>query len=58
MNLETYYFTIFNHTIFIIPLLFTIIWYVFIFNALNWSDGIQGNTAGISAISFLILFFL
>lgn len=58
INLETYNFTIFGHTIFIIPLLFTIIWYVFIFNALNWSDGIQWNTAWISIISFLILFFL
>jgi UDP-N-acetylmuramyl pentapeptide phosphotransferase/UDP-N-acetylglucosamine-1-phosphate transferase len=27
--------------IFIIPIIFTIIWYVFIFNALNWTDGIQ-----------------
>lgn len=58
INLETYYFEILSHTIYIIPLLFTIIWYVFIFNALNWSDGIQGNTSGLSCISFLILFLL
>jgi len=44
--------------IFIIPLIFTIIWYVFIFNALNWTDGIQGNTSGLSLICFLVIFLL
>ncbi|NVP17985.1 undecaprenyl/decaprenyl-phosphate alpha-N-acetylglucosaminyl 1-phosphate transferase [Candidatus Gracilibacteria bacterium] len=58
IDLETYNFSILNHTIYLIPLIFTIIWYVFIFNALNWSDGIQGNTSGLSIISFLILFLL
>lgn len=58
INLETYYFQIFDLTIYIIPLIFTIIWYVFVFNALNWSDWIQWNTSGISFISFLILFLL
>ncbi|USN57935.1 MAG: hypothetical protein H6767_06320 [Candidatus Peribacteria bacterium] len=38
--------------------MFTIIWYVFIFNALNWTDGIEGNTSGLSIISFFILFLL
>jgi len=58
INLETYYFEIFNYTIYIIPLIFTILWYVFIFNALNWTDWIQGNTSGLGIISFLILFLL
>ena len=58
INLETYYFEIFNHTIYIIPLIFTILWYVFIFNALNWTDWIQGNTSGLGIISFLVLFLL
>lgn len=58
INLETYHIDIFQYTIYIIPLLFTILWYVFVFNALNWSDGIQGNTSGISVISFFILFVL
>lgn len=58
INLETYYFEILNHTIYIIPLIFTIIWYVFIFNTLNWTDGIEGNTSGLGIISFLILFIL
>ena len=57
-NLETYSFQILNYTIYTIPLFFTILWYVFIFNALNWSDGIQWNTSWLSIISFTILFLL
>ena len=57
-NLETYYFLIFDYIIYIIPLFFTILWYVFIFNALNWTDWIQWNTSGLSIISFSILFLL
>jgi len=58
IDLETYFIEVFNHTIYLIPLFFTIVWYVFIFNALNWSDWIQWNTSGLSFISFLILFLL
>lgn len=58
IDLETYNFTIFNHTIYIIPLLFTIVWYVFVFNALNWTDWINWNTSWLSIISFFILFLL
>lgn len=58
INLETYNFEIFHHTIYYIPLLFTILWYVFIFNALNWTDWIQWNTSWLSIISFFILFLL
>ncbi len=58
IDLQTYNFEILNHTIYIIPLIFTIIWYVFIFNALNWSDWIQANTSWLSIISFFILFLL
>ncbi len=58
IDLETYFLTILGLKIYIIPLIFTIIWYVFIFNALNWSDWIEWNTSGISIISFFILFLL
>lgn len=58
INLETYHIEFFSQSIFLIPLIFTIIWYVFIFNSLNWSDGIKWNTSGISIISFFILFLL
>lgn len=58
INLETYFIEIQQFKIYIIPLFFTIFWYVFIFNALNWTDWIQWNTSGISIISFFILFLL
>ena len=58
LNLETYNFIILDYTIYIIPIIFTVIWYVFIFNALNWTDGISWNTSWLSIISFLILFLL
>ncbi len=58
LDLETYYFIILNYKIYIIPLVFTIVWYVFVFNALNWTDGIEGNTSWLSIISFTILFLL
>jgi len=40
IELETLSAMILGKEIFIIPLIFTIFWYVFVFNALNWSDGI------------------
>ena len=58
IDLHIYAINIFSYEIFLIPLFFTIIWYVFIFNSLNWSDWIRGNTTGLSMISFFILFLL
>ncbi len=58
INLDKFFIEIFNYKIYIISLLFTIIWYVFIFNSLNWTDGITGNTAWLSIISFLVIFLL
>ena len=58
LNLETYHFEIFNQIVYIIPLIFTIIWYVFVFNAINWTDWIEWNTSGLWIISFFILFLL
>lgn len=57
-HLETYHIELFNHIIYLIPLFFTILWYVFVFNALNWTDWIPWNTSGLSIISFFILFLL
>ena len=58
IELETLSVILWGKEIFFIPLIFTIIWYVFVFNALNWSDGIQGNTSGLSLICFLVIFLL
>lgn len=57
-SLETHSFEVFNYTVYYIPIFFTILWYVFVFNALNWTDGIQWNTSWLSIISFFILFLL
>jgi UDP-GlcNAc:undecaprenyl-phosphate GlcNAc-1-phosphate transferase len=58
IELETLFFQIGSYTLYIIPFVFTILWYVFIFNALNWTDWLSGNASGLSAISFFILFLL
>lgn len=58
IELETLSAIISGKEIFIIPLIFTIIWYVFVFNALNWTDWIPGNTSGLSLICFLVIFLL
>lgn len=58
INLDNFFIEIFNYKIYLISLLFTIIWYVFIFNSLNWTDWIQWNTSWLSIISFLIIFLL
>jgi len=42
----------------ILPFLFTTFWYVFLFNAVNWSDGVPGNTSWLLLICFLVLFLL
>ena len=43
------------YTIYYIPLLLTVFWYVLVFNSINFSDGIPGLTGGFSLISFIIL---
>ena len=58
IELETIFFQLWNYTFYVIPFIFTVVWYIFIFNALNWTDGISGNTSGLSIISFFILFLL
>lgn len=58
LDLERLSFEIFHHKIYLVSMVFTIVWYVFVFNSLNWTDGIPWNTSGLSLISFTILFFL
>jgi len=58
IELETLFLEIGNYKLYIIPFVFTIMWYVFIFNALNWTDWLSWNASGLSAISFFILFLL
>jgi len=58
INLETYFIEILNLKIYLIPLIFTIVWYVLIFNAMNWTDGERWMTLWVSFISYLVLFIL
>lgn len=55
---STYSVSLLGKEVFFIPLFFTILWYVFIFNALNWTDGITGNTSTLSLVSFGVIFLL
>ena len=60
--LDNYFwqFSLFGYqlTLFYIPVLITIVWYVLVFNSVNFSDGIPGLTGGFSLITFIILAFL
>jgi len=58
IDLDKYFLEILNYKIYIISLIFTVIWYVFIFNSLNWTDWIEWNTSWLSIISFFIIFLL
>lgn len=42
-------------TVYWIPVIVTILWYVVVFNAVNFSDGVPGLTGGFALISFIIL---
>jgi UDP-N-acetylmuramyl pentapeptide phosphotransferase/UDP-N-acetylglucosamine-1-phosphate transferase len=56
--LDSYFIQLAELKIYIIPLFFTIVWYVLVFNSINWSDSIPGLTSGLVETSFLILLVL
>lgn len=58
INLTGYSFSFWGMEMYTIPLFFTVVWYVLVFNALNWSDGIPWLTSGLSFFSFLTIFLL
>ncbi len=35
--------------------MFTVIWYVLVFNSINWSDGVPGLTVGLTSITLLVI---
>lgn len=59
ISLDSFFWTFsigsFAMTIYWIPIVITILWYVVVFNAVNFSDGIPGLTGGFALISFIIL---
>ncbi len=58
INLNQISLYFFEYQFFLVPVIFAIVWYVMIFNALNWSDGIPWLTSGLSFVSFLVIFLL
>jgi UDP-N-acetylmuramyl pentapeptide phosphotransferase/UDP-N-acetylglucosamine-1-phosphate transferase len=42
-------------SIYYIPLIVTVFWYVLVFNSVNFSDGVPGLTGGFALISFIIM---
>lgn len=57
-DLQIFSISSFWKEIYLIPLVFTVIWYVLVFNSLNWSDWIPGLTSWLSFFSFLTIFLL
>ncbi len=55
LYLDAYSFSLWNTQIFIIPIIFTIFWYVLVFNSINWSDGVPGLTVWLTTIALIII---
>lgn len=55
LYLDQYYIILGSLQIYLIPLIFTIIWYVIVFNSVNWSDGVPGLTSGLSFVALLVM---
>lgn len=49
------YWTIAGKTIYLVPLIATIIWYVLVMNAINWSDNGRAMTSSVSLVTIIIL---
>lgn len=43
------------YSIYYIPVIVTVFWYVLVFNSVNFSDGVPGLTGGFALISFIIM---
>lgn len=52
---EALQWTIGTKTIYLIPLVATIIWYVLVMNAINWSDNGRAMTSSVSLVTLVIL---
>lgn len=53
--LDQYYIVLGSLQIYLIPLIFTVAWYVLVFNSLNWSDGVPGLTSGLSLVVLITM---
>lgn len=55
VDLSAFSTIIWDYQIYYIPLIVTILWYVLVFNSVNFSDGVPWLTGGFALISFVIL---
>ena len=55
VDLGDYYAVLGDFKVYLIPLLFTVVWYVLVFNSINWSDGVPGLTSGLVVISLIVI---
>jgi UDP-GlcNAc:undecaprenyl-phosphate GlcNAc-1-phosphate transferase len=58
IDLWSYFTVIWDYSIYYIPLIVTIFWYVLVFNSVNFSDWVPGLTGWFALISFIILWIL
>lgn len=55
LYLDFFSVSLFGYEVFLIPLFFTIFWYVLVFNSVNWSDGVPGLTVGLTTIALFVI---
>jgi UDP-GlcNAc:undecaprenyl-phosphate/decaprenyl-phosphate GlcNAc-1-phosphate transferase len=55
LQLDIFSFSVNGFDVFLIPLAFTVIWYVLVFNSINWSDGVPGLTIGLATITLMVI---
>ncbi|HRI35895.1 MAG TPA: MraY family glycosyltransferase [bacterium] len=54
-HIDDYVLSFFGYNLHIVAIAFTVFWYVLVFNALNWSDGVAGLTSGIALIALAVI---
>lgn len=47
--------TLGNHTYYLLPIIFTCIWYVLVMNAINWSDNGRAMTSSVALVTLCVL---
>ncbi len=51
-------YTVWGKTIYILPIIVTVMWYILVMNAINWSDNGKAMTSSVSLVTCIILAFL
>lgn len=58
LYLDFFSVSVMGYEVYLIPIIFTVIWYVLVFNSVNWSDGVPGLTVGLTTITCIVIFIL